>query len=87
MRNLLLEDIDPCAADDKGRTALHFSSCNGNESIGRSSGAARLVGWKYVVPRWGYDLLFYDRGCYGGRVPKCVGIQMLVRLDYADTGH
>ncbi|XP_030194568.1 ankyrin repeat domain-containing protein 54 [Gadus morhua] len=33
VRNLLLEDIDPCAADDKGRTALHFSSCNGNESI------------------------------------------------------
>ena len=58
VRNLLLEDIDPCAADDKGRTALHFSSCNGNESIGRSSGAARQVGWKYVVPRWGYDLLF-----------------------------
>lgn len=33
VRRLLLEDVDPCAADDKGRTALHFSSCNGNESI------------------------------------------------------
>lgn len=33
VRRLLLDDIDPCAADDKGRTALHFSSCNGNESI------------------------------------------------------
>ncbi|KAG7279739.1 hypothetical protein CRUP_011671 [Coryphaenoides rupestris] len=33
VRGLLLEDIDPCAADDKGRTALHFSSCNGNETI------------------------------------------------------
>ncbi|XP_045077566.1 ankyrin repeat domain-containing protein 54-like [Coregonus clupeaformis] len=33
VRRLLQEDIDPCAADDKGRTALHFSSCNGNESI------------------------------------------------------
>ncbi|XP_051904783.1 ankyrin repeat domain-containing protein 54 [Hippocampus zosterae] len=33
VRKLLQEDIDPCAADDKGRTALHFSSCNGNESI------------------------------------------------------
>ncbi|KAM4634848.1 ankyrin repeat domain-containing protein 54 [Polymixia lowei] len=33
VRNLLQDDIDPCAADDKGRTALHFSSCNGNESI------------------------------------------------------
>ncbi|XP_028841518.1 ankyrin repeat domain-containing protein 54 [Denticeps clupeoides] len=30
---LLLDDVDPCAADDKGRTALHFSSCNGNEGI------------------------------------------------------
>ncbi|XP_007908467.1 ankyrin repeat domain-containing protein 54 [Callorhinchus milii] len=30
----ILEDgIDPCAADDKGRTALHFASCNGNDSI------------------------------------------------------
>ncbi|XP_073698764.1 ankyrin repeat domain-containing protein 54 [Garra rufa] len=33
VRRLLEEDTDPCAADDKGRTALHFSSCNGNESI------------------------------------------------------
>lgn len=33
VRKLLQDDIDPCAADDKGRTALHFSSCNGNESI------------------------------------------------------
>ncbi|XP_036862898.1 ankyrin repeat domain-containing protein 54 isoform X2 [Manis javanica] len=30
----LLEDgVDPCAADDKGRTALHFASCNGNDQI------------------------------------------------------
>lgn len=36
VRKLLQEDTDPCAADDKGRTALHFSSCNGNEGIGRS---------------------------------------------------
>lgn len=34
VRKLLQDDVDPCAADDKGRTALHFSSCNGNESIG-----------------------------------------------------
>lgn len=33
VRKLLEDDIDPCAADDKGRTALHFSSCNGNEGI------------------------------------------------------
>uniref|UniRef100_A0A3B4B1F8 Ankyrin repeat domain-containing protein 54 n=1 Tax=Periophthalmus magnuspinnatus TaxID=409849 RepID=A0A3B4B1F8_9GOBI len=33
VRRLLEDDIDPCAADDKGRTALHFSSCNGNENI------------------------------------------------------
>ncbi|KAG7459496.1 hypothetical protein MATL_G00211330 [Megalops atlanticus] len=33
VRRLLQDDIDPCAADDKGRTALHFSSCNGNETI------------------------------------------------------
>uniref|UniRef100_A0A3Q3AY99 Ankyrin repeat domain-containing protein 54 n=1 Tax=Kryptolebias marmoratus TaxID=37003 RepID=A0A3Q3AY99_KRYMA len=32
-QSLLQDDIDPCAADDKGRTALHFSSCNGNDSI------------------------------------------------------
>ncbi|XP_037544404.1 ankyrin repeat domain-containing protein 54 [Nematolebias whitei] len=35
VRKLLQDDIDPCAADDKGRTALHFSSCNGNDGIGR----------------------------------------------------
>ncbi|KTG41384.1 hypothetical protein cypCar_00026900 [Cyprinus carpio] len=34
VRRLLEEDTDPCAADDKGRTALHFSSCNGNDTIG-----------------------------------------------------
>uniref|UniRef100_A0A8C0YDQ4 Ankyrin repeat domain-containing protein 54 n=1 Tax=Cyprinus carpio carpio TaxID=630221 RepID=A0A8C0YDQ4_CYPCA len=33
VRRLLEEDTDPCAADDKGRTALHFSSCNGNDTI------------------------------------------------------
>uniref|UniRef100_A0A1A7W980 Ankyrin repeat domain-containing protein 54 n=1 Tax=Iconisemion striatum TaxID=60296 RepID=A0A1A7W980_9TELE len=33
VQKLLQDDIDPCAADDKGRTALHFSSCNGNDSI------------------------------------------------------
>lgn len=33
VRRLLQDNIDPCAADDKGRTALHFSSCNGNQSI------------------------------------------------------
>lgn len=37
VRRLLQDGIDPCAADDKGRTALHFSSCNGNESIGKPS--------------------------------------------------
>lgn len=36
VRTLLQDSIDPCAADDKGRTALHFSSCNGNESIGET---------------------------------------------------
>ncbi|XP_066497581.1 ankyrin repeat domain-containing protein 54 isoform X2 [Hoplias malabaricus] len=33
VRRLLQGGTDPCAADDKGRTALHFSSCNGNDSI------------------------------------------------------
>ncbi|XP_012723336.2 ankyrin repeat domain-containing protein 54 [Fundulus heteroclitus] len=33
VRKFLEDDIDPCAADDKGRTALHFSSCNGNDGI------------------------------------------------------
>ncbi|XP_048847258.1 ankyrin repeat domain-containing protein 54 [Brienomyrus brachyistius] len=33
VQRLLEEEVDPCAADDKGRTALHFSSCNGNERI------------------------------------------------------
>ncbi|KAM9746046.1 ankyrin repeat domain-containing protein 54 [Menidia menidia] len=33
VRKILQDDIDPCAADDKGRTALHFSSCNGNDGI------------------------------------------------------
>ncbi|XP_018114352.1 ankyrin repeat domain-containing protein 54 isoform X2 [Xenopus laevis] len=33
VRRLLDEGADPCAADDKGRTALHFASCNGNDQI------------------------------------------------------
>lgn len=50
VRSLLLEDIDPCAADDKGRTALHFSSCNGNESIGRLPGTGtRTCARTYVT--------------------------------------
>uniref|UniRef100_A0A8B9W7Z5 Ankyrin repeat domain-containing protein 54 n=1 Tax=Bos mutus grunniens TaxID=30521 RepID=A0A8B9W7Z5_BOSMU len=33
VQQLLEEGADPCAADDKGRTALHFASCNGNDQI------------------------------------------------------
>ncbi|XP_069509171.1 ankyrin repeat domain-containing protein 54 isoform X1 [Ambystoma mexicanum] len=33
VQRLLLDGVDPCAADDKGRTALHFASCNGNDGI------------------------------------------------------
>ncbi|XP_069593050.1 ankyrin repeat domain-containing protein 54 isoform X2 [Ranitomeya imitator] len=33
VQRLLDEGADPCAADDKGRTALHFASCNGNDKI------------------------------------------------------
>ncbi|KAE8611553.1 hypothetical protein XENTR_v10012501 [Xenopus tropicalis] len=35
VQRLLDEGADPCAADDKGRTALHFASCNGNDQIVR----------------------------------------------------
>ncbi|XP_035166475.1 ankyrin repeat domain-containing protein 54 [Oxyura jamaicensis] len=33
VQQLLEDGADPCAADDKGRTALHFASCNGNDHI------------------------------------------------------
>ncbi|XP_030176440.1 ankyrin repeat domain-containing protein 54 isoform X1 [Lynx canadensis] len=33
VQQLLEDGTDPCAADDKGRTALHFASCNGNDRI------------------------------------------------------
>ncbi|KAJ1099845.1 hypothetical protein NDU88_004940 [Pleurodeles waltl] len=33
VQHLLMDGVDPCAADDKGRTALHFASCNGNDEI------------------------------------------------------
>nr|XP_020643383.1 ankyrin repeat domain-containing protein 54 [Pogona vitticeps] len=33
VQQLLDDGADPCAADDKGRTALHFASCNGNNHI------------------------------------------------------
>ncbi|KAM6161760.1 ankyrin repeat domain-containing protein 54 isoform 1-T1 [Erethizon dorsatum] len=33
VQQLLDDGVDPCAADDKGRTALHFASCNGNDQI------------------------------------------------------
>jgi hypothetical protein len=35
VQQLLEDGTDPCAADDKGRTALHFASCNGNDQIGK----------------------------------------------------
>ncbi|XP_069909019.1 ankyrin repeat domain-containing protein 54 isoform X1 [Oryctolagus cuniculus] len=47
VQQLLEDGADPCAADDKGRTALHFASCNGNDRIappgprGRSQPARR----------------------------------------------
>uniref|UniRef100_G3W565 Ankyrin repeat domain-containing protein 54 n=1 Tax=Sarcophilus harrisii TaxID=9305 RepID=G3W565_SARHA len=33
VQQLLEDGADPCTADDKGRTALHFASCNGNDQI------------------------------------------------------
>ncbi|KAM6306935.1 LOW QUALITY PROTEIN: ankyrin repeat domain-containing protein 54-like [Podargus strigoides] len=33
VQQLLEDGTDPCATDDKGRTALHFASCNGNDHI------------------------------------------------------
>ncbi|KAK6471481.1 ankyrin repeat domain-containing protein 54 [Huso huso] len=33
VERLLRGHTDACSADDKGRTALHFASCNGNEQI------------------------------------------------------
>ncbi|XP_029445997.1 ankyrin repeat domain-containing protein 54 [Rhinatrema bivittatum] len=33
VERLLESGADSCAADDKGRTALHFASCNGNDRI------------------------------------------------------
>uniref|UniRef100_A0A8C9BIG4 Ankyrin repeat domain-containing protein 54 n=1 Tax=Phocoena sinus TaxID=42100 RepID=A0A8C9BIG4_PHOSS len=33
VQQLLEDGADPRAADDKGRTALHFASCNGNDQI------------------------------------------------------
>ncbi|XP_075409660.1 ankyrin repeat domain-containing protein 54 [Tenrec ecaudatus] len=33
VQQLLEDGVDPCAADGKGRTALHFASCNGNDQI------------------------------------------------------
>ncbi|XP_060101463.1 ankyrin repeat domain-containing protein 54 [Heteronotia binoei] len=33
VQQLLEDGADPCASDDKGRTALHFASCNGNDHI------------------------------------------------------
>ncbi|XP_043824004.1 ankyrin repeat domain-containing protein 54 [Dromiciops gliroides] len=33
VQQLLEDGVDPCTADDKGRTALHFASCNGNDQI------------------------------------------------------
>ncbi|KAB0393816.1 hypothetical protein E2I00_000695 [Balaenoptera physalus] len=37
VQQLLEDGADPCAADDKGRTALHFASCNGNDQIGQGA--------------------------------------------------
>lgn len=45
MQQLLEDGVDPCAADDKGRTALHFASCNGNDQIGESWRGRREGGW------------------------------------------
>ena len=45
VQQLLEDGTDPCAADDKGRTALHFASCNGNDRIGESRGGRGEGSW------------------------------------------
>lgn len=46
VQQLLEDGTDPCAADDKGRTALHFASCNGNDQIGESWGECGRGPWR-----------------------------------------
>uniref|UniRef100_A0A4W2H0Q2 Ankyrin repeat domain 54 n=1 Tax=Bos indicus x Bos taurus TaxID=30522 RepID=A0A4W2H0Q2_BOBOX len=43
VQQLLEEGADPCAADDKGRTALHFASCNGNDQIAACTNHAPVI--------------------------------------------
>ena len=51
VQQLLEDGADPCAADDKGRTALHFASCNGNDQIGESWGGRGGGLGEYSPPR------------------------------------
>lgn len=64
MQQLLEDGADPCAADDKGRTALHFASCNGNDQIGESwAGRSERGGLRSISPEaQGEDLLSAQPG-------------------------
>ncbi|EMP27036.1 Ankyrin repeat domain-containing protein 54 [Chelonia mydas] len=48
VQQLLEDGVDPCAADDKGRTALHFASCNGNDRIDLLGKGKRLK-WVHLI--------------------------------------
>lgn len=65
MQQLLEDGTDPCAADDKGRTALHFASCNGNDHIGEWGGG--VLSSDFSVAEISKDALYFgsarDRDC------------------------
>ncbi|XP_063479158.1 ankyrin repeat domain-containing protein 54 isoform X2 [Symphalangus syndactylus] len=52
VQQLLEDGADPCAADDKGRTALHFASCNGNDQIAACTNHVPVITTLLRGGRW-----------------------------------
>lgn len=66
VQQLLEDGADPCAADDKGRTALHFASCNGNDHIGEWGGGV-LGGMFFLLMQHLTEIA--DSACFMAQLP------------------
>lgn len=66
VQQLLEDGADPCAADDKGRTALHFASCNGNDHIGEW-GRGALGGMFFFLMQHLREIA--DSACFMAQMP------------------
>ncbi|XP_075911765.1 ankyrin repeat domain-containing protein 54 isoform X2 [Petromyzon marinus] len=77
-RLLIEHEVEPCAADEKGRTALHFASCGGHTNIAACTNHVAVI---TILLRGGARVDAADRA---GRTPLHLARSKLGVLQHGD---